>query len=190
VIDPASTALVDAVLETLQGSDQVDFAIDAVLRRAGSNRAAFYALFGSKDRLLLAAVGEAVRRTVIAIDSHLEAADSPAEAVEIWVRLLLGRAGGGVVSGWTLPFALDAHRLLHRFPDAEELIRLPLQNQVQAVLPADSPLPTEKTAEAIYAMVMNLQAIYIARGRKVTRKDADTYVLCALRIAGLEPVDA
>ncbi|HVV31382.1 MAG TPA: TetR/AcrR family transcriptional regulator [Mycobacteriales bacterium] len=180
-------ALVDAALDALQGSDEVDFSITDVVERAGSNRAALYASFGSKDRLLLAAVAEAVRRTVAAADGHLQGASTPAAGLEAWVRVLLGRAGDPTASAWTLPFALNANRLLHRFPEAEHSIRLPLRQQLSALLPADTAEPPEQIAEAIFAMVMNVQAMHIARGTKIPAADVDVYVRCALRIAGLPP---
>jgi AcrR family transcriptional regulator len=177
--------LVNSALEVLQGSDEVDFSITEVVRRAGSNRTELYASFGSKDRLVLAAVAEAVRRTVDAIHVHLASAVG-AEAIETWVRVILRRAGDGAVSSWTRPFVLDAHRLVHRFPDAEYLLRLPLQQQLEALLTPEVPAPHALIAEAIYCMVMHVQAIHIARGSKLTRREIDVYVRCALRIAGFE----
>jgi AcrR family transcriptional regulator len=188
---PEQQALVDAALEALQGSDAVDFSITEVVRRAGSNRTELYASFGSKDRLVLAAVAEAVRRTVDAIDVHLKSATG-AQAIETWVRLILRRAGDSTVLSWTRPFALDAHRLIYRFPDAEDLLRLPLLRQLATLLNDDElsaqvPEPHDLIAEAIFGMVMHVQATHIARGSKLTRREIDVYVRCALRIAGLAP---
>lgn len=177
--------LVAAALDALQGSDRVDFSITEVVARAGSNRAELYAQFGSKDRLVLAAVAAAVRRTVDAIEVHLESATG-AQAIETWVRLVLRRAGDEDVASWTRPFVLDAHRLVHRFPDAEDVLRLPLQRQLAAFLTAEVPEPHELIAEAIYCMVMHVQAIHIARGSSLTAGEIDVYVACALRIAGYE----
>jgi AcrR family transcriptional regulator len=177
-------AFVAAALDLLAETDSVDLQVNRVVQRAGRHNAAFYRVFESKDRLTLAVVEEATRRTAAVVERHVDAAGSPPEAVRAWAGTLLAVASGGVAR-WALALALDRHRLLHRFPHAEVTLTLPLREPLARILRGAGGPHADVIAEAAFEMVMSRQATWIALGHQPTDDELATYVALTVHLVGL-----
>ncbi|HEY1829494.1 MAG TPA: TetR family transcriptional regulator [Acidimicrobiales bacterium] len=175
-------AFVNAALELLQHSNSVDVRVQEIVRRCGGHNAAFYRIFGSKEGLLLAVVAEAVDRTATVLRRRMAAA-APSARVAAWVEVLMQRAGTTNATAATLPFALDRHRILHRFPEAEPLLTLPLREPLIETFREQRVPEAEMIAAAAFEMVMSRQATWIALEHRPSRQEVQSYVALVHRLA-------
>jgi AcrR family transcriptional regulator len=183
VLTDEARRLVDAYLDMLADADTLDVRVADVVSAAGSCNAAFYRSFESKDELLLAASLEAARRSIDAMWHHLSSDPTPEAIIEAWVHALLSRASTRRAVAATRAFALDRHRLMRAFPHRAsanvELLQAPLDLAM-----SDAP-PTERRmrSEAIFEMIMSLQARYIASGRPLSKKKISEITALCLELA-------
>jgi AcrR family transcriptional regulator len=176
-------AFVNAALDLLQNSDSVDVRVQEIVRRCGGHNAAFYRIFGSKEGLLLAVVTEAVERSAAVLRRRMAAAATAGDRIAVWVEVLMQRAGTPTATAATLPFALDRYRILHRFPDAEPLLTLPLRAPLAETFRKQGVPEAESIAVAAFEMVMSRQATWIALGHQPSRKEVRSYVALVHRLA-------
>jgi AcrR family transcriptional regulator len=167
----------------LQDADSVEVRVHEVVRRCGGHNAAFYRIFGSKDGLLLAVVVEAVERTAVALRRRMAAVSTPAERIAVWVEVLTQRAGSANATAATLPFALDRHRIIRRFPDSESVLTLPLREPLAAAFRAQAVPDADEVATAAFEMVMSRQATWIASGHRPSRREVRSYIGLVRRLA-------
>jgi len=106
-----SGAFVHATLELIEETGSFDVTVRDVLDRSGGSRRAFYAVFSSKDDLLLALVEELVLQLVERLRDEMDGGRSPVDRLEICVRSLWAFATTGDAAPVPLVHALGA---LHR----------------------------------------------------------------------------
>lgn len=179
-------AFIDAALEITAQKAMLDFAVADVVRRSGWHNAAFYRIFGSKDGLLLALAEDAVAKTAALLATRANAAPSPAQAVRVWTTTLLHRAASPSAATATQPFALDRHRILHRFPDADGQLTLPIRAVLHDVLRAAGRPDAQAAGDAATELVLSQQATWLACHHRPTEDEIDQCVLLVLRLVGLE----
>jgi AcrR family transcriptional regulator len=76
--------LIDAALELMTAPDGAELTVQNVADRAGLSLRAFYRHFPSKDDLLLAVFGEAIRATASHLERELAGSDDPLDRVRIF----------------------------------------------------------------------------------------------------------
>jgi AcrR family transcriptional regulator len=177
-------AFLDAALDLIAQSGTVDLQVAQVVRHAGRHNAAFYRIFGAKEGLVLAVVEEAVRRTVVALERRMQAAQTPPDAVRAWARVLLGLAASGTAAG-VPAIALDRYRLLRRFPDSEETIADPLRRPLRVVLQQAGSSQPALLAEAAFELVLSRQASWIALGQRPSERQIRAYADLTVRLVDL-----
>lgn len=161
--------LVNAYLDILADADTLDVRVADVVRVAGSCNAAFYRSFESKDELLLAASLEAAQRAIDAMWRRLPPDPIPEQIIDAWVYVLLSRASTMRAAAATRAFALDRHRLMRSFPHrASRNVDL-LQGPLELAMADAAPAERRMRIEAVFEMVMSLQARYIACGKPLSR---------------------
>jgi AcrR family transcriptional regulator len=161
-----------------------------VVRRSGWHNAAFYRIFGSKDGLLLAVAEGAARRTAEVLEANVATARTPSDAMRAWSAVLLHRAASATAAAATQPFALDRHWLLHRFPDAEERLTLPIRAVAHAILrEAGCPDPVP-AGDAATELVLSQQATWLACRHRPTEAEIEQCTTFVLRLVGLPTTTA
>jgi AcrR family transcriptional regulator len=184
-LDAERRALIDAALGLLEEAGTVDVHVADVVRRSGGHNAAFYRIFGSKDDLVLAVVEEAVGRTAAVLERRMAEAEGPADAVRAWVAVLLGRAATARAAAATQPFALDRHRLMHRFPGVYDRLNRPLRLALSRVLRSAGCAHPDIAAEAAFELVMSRQASWIAEGHRPSPREIGVYAQLVVDLVGL-----
>jgi len=177
----------DAALELMAGHATLDVSVAEVVRRSGWHNAAFYRVFGSKDGLLLAVAEDAASRTAQILGQRVAEASGPREAVRAWTRVLLHRASTLTSATATQPFALDRHRLLHRFPDAEERLTLPIRAVLHEVLRQAGRPDAEAAGDAATELVLSRQATWLACRHRPREAEIEQVTVLIVRLVGLEP---
>src|SRR3984957_16332654 len=181
----ARRAFVDAALEIVSSKAALDVAVVDVVRRSGWHNAAFYRVFGSKDALPLAVAEEAVHRAADVLAQHVsEALGAPAQ-VRAWTTVLLHRAATSTAAAATQAFALDRHRLLHRFPDAEEQLTLPIRAVLHAVLRGAGRPDAVAAGDAATELVLSQQATRPATHHRPSEFEIEQFSALILRLVGL-----
>jgi AcrR family transcriptional regulator len=181
----ARRAFIDAALEIVSRKATLDVAVVDVVRRSGWHNAAFYRIFGSKDALLLAVAEEAVRRAAEVLAERVEDAHGSAAQVRAWTTVLLHRASTSTAAAATQPFALDRHRLLYRFPDAEEQLTLPIRAVLHDVLRAAARPDAIAAGDAATELVLSQQATWLATRHRPAEAEIEQFSGLILRLVGL-----
>ncbi len=177
-------AFIAAALDLLAATDTVDLQVSRIVARAGRHNAAFYRVFGSKDGLTLAVVEEATRRTAMVVERRVAAAGPPVEAVRTWAVALLSLARGEAARA-IRALALDRYRLLHRFPQAEATLTLPLRQPLTRTLRSAELPRAELLADAAFELVMSRQAAWIALDHQPDTDEVAAYAELVLDLVGL-----
>jgi AcrR family transcriptional regulator len=180
----ARRAFIDAALEIAAHKATLDVSVAEVVRRSGWHNAAFYRIFGSKDGLLLAVTEDTVLRTAEVLSAHVAAAHTPQGAVKAWASVLLQPASPTAATA-TQPFALDRHRLLLRFPDAEGQLTLPIRAVIHDVLRAAGRPDAEIAGDAATELVLSQQATWLARHHRPSDTEIEQCSSLILRLVGL-----
>jgi AcrR family transcriptional regulator len=107
--------LIDACIDLMQETQDLDPPVAAILRRAGLPTKALYRLFPSKTDLLLAVWEHMVGETVARIDEQMAVATTGADAVLAWVWALVERMGESAPE--TVPMTVSAASYAARLPD-------------------------------------------------------------------------
>jgi len=186
----ARRAFIDAALEIVSAKATLDVAVVDVVRRSGWHNAAFYRIFGSKDALLLAVAEEAVRRAAEVLDERVADARSPATKVRAWTTVLLHRASTSTAAAATQPFALDRHRLLYRFPDAEEQLTRPIRTVLHDILRAAGRPDAAAAGDASTELVFSQQATWLATRHRPAEAEIELFTSLILRLVGIPEDEA
>jgi AcrR family transcriptional regulator len=186
----ARQAFIAAALEIVTARETLDLGVADVVRRSGWHNAAFYRIFGSKDGLLLAVSEEATRRTVEVLRARVARARTPSAALRVWTAVLLQRAASAPAATATQPFALDRHRLLHRFPDAEQRLTLPIRAVVHAILREAGCPDAESAGDAATELVLGQQATWLACRHRPTPAEIEQCTTFVQRLVGLPTTTA
>ncbi|MFN8028461.1 MAG: TetR/AcrR family transcriptional regulator [Acidimicrobiia bacterium] len=180
----ARQAFVDAALVVLSRRSDLDVSVTEVVQEAGLHNAAFYRIFESKDGLLLAVAQEAAERTVPVLESRLKRAHDAPQAVRAWASVLLRLTATDRSAQSIEAFALERHRFLRRFPDAEERLVVPVRRVLvdalveRGIAPGDA----QEVTDAAYELVMGQQATWIARGHRPTPREVERVADLATRL--------
>jgi AcrR family transcriptional regulator len=181
----ARRAFIDATLEIVARKATVDVAVMEVVRRSGWYNAAFYRVFGSKDGLLLAVAEDVDHATAKVLAARVSKTTSPVEAVRVWTAVLLHRAATPIAATATQPFALDRHRLLHRFPDAEARLTLPIRAVLHGVLRSAGCPDALAAGDAATELVLSQQATWLATRHQPSDAEIHQFTVFILRMVGL-----
>jgi AcrR family transcriptional regulator len=181
----ARRAFIDATLEIIARNATLDVAVMEVVRRSGWHNAAFYRIFGSKDGLLLAVAEDAVRSTAEVLAARVGEARNPADAVRAWTAVLLHRASTPSAATATQPFALDRHRLLHRFPGAGEQLTLPIRSALHGVLRTAGRSDAVAAGDAATELVLSQQATWLATHHQPSETEIEQFTVFILRLVGV-----
>src|ERR1700722_11657190 len=182
----ARRAFIDATLEIVARKATVAVAVMEVVRRSGGHNAAFYRIFGSKDGLLLAVAEDATQVIARVLATRVNDGDTPVAAVRAWTAVLLHRASTPVAATATQPFALDRHRLLHRFPDAQDRLTLPIRSVLHEVLRAAGRPDAVGAGDAATELVLSQQATWLATHHQPSEHEIEQFTVFILRLVGLQ----
>jgi AcrR family transcriptional regulator len=160
---------IDAALELLADMDSLDLKVSDVVRAADRNNAIFYKLFGSRDGLIIAVVEHTTHKIVEVMRSRISTNPTKEETVNVWCGTLLALASPEHASRSVLPMALDRHRILRKSPESAEHVVDPLKNVLKVMLGDDS--PSELRLDAVFELVMGMQATWLALGHRPTPKE-------------------
>lgn len=177
-------AFVDAALVVLSRRSDVDVSVTEVVQEAGLHNAAFYRVFESKDGLLLAVAQEAAERTVVTLQQRMRRARNARESLQIWATVLLRLTATDKSASSIEAFALERHRFLRRFPDAEDRLVEPVRRVLADALVHDGVAAGEahEVTDAAYELVMGQQATWIARGHRPTQREVERVADLASRL--------
>jgi len=177
-------AFVDAALVVLSRRSDLDVSVTEVVQEAGLHNAAFYRVFESKDGLLLAVAQEAAERTVPVLEARLRRAHDAPEALRSWASVLLRLTATDKSASAIEAFALERHRFLRRFPDAEDRLVEPVRRVLADALVHDGVAAGEahEVTNAAYELVMGQQATWIARGHRPTQREVERVAELATRL--------
>jgi len=180
----ARQAFVDAALVVLSRRSDLDVSVTEVVQEAGLHNAAFYRVFESKDGLLLAVAQEAAERTVPVLETRLRRASDAPQALLAWATVLLRLTATDKSARSIEAFALERHRFLRRFPDAEDRLVEPVRRVLQDAL-AQHGVAVADAADvtnAAYELIMGQQATWIARGHRPTPREVERVADLATRL--------
>ena len=175
-------AFVDAALVVLSRRSDLDVSVTEVVQEAGLHNAAFYRIFESKDGLLLAVAQEAAERTVPVLESRLRRAHDAPQAVRSWASVLLRLTATDRSAQSIEAFALERHRFLRRFPDAEDRLVEPVRRVLADALEEYGVSDAADVTNAAYELVMGQQATWIARGHRPTQREVERVADLATRL--------
>lgn len=181
-------AFVDAALVVLSRRSDVDVSVTEVVQEAGLHNAAFYRIFESKDGLLLAVAQEAAQRTVVALEQRMRRAHAASEALQLWATVLLRLTATDTSAASIEAFALERHRFLRRFPDAEDRLVEPVRRVLTDALVEFGTVADEAhdVTNVAYELVMGQQATWIARGHRPTQREVERVAGLATRLLDTE----
>jgi AcrR family transcriptional regulator len=185
----ARQAFVDAALVVLSRRSDLDVSVTEVVQEAGMHNAAFYRVFESKDHLLLAVAQEAAERTVDTLDARMTRALDAHQAVQVWASVLLRLTATDRSAHAIEAFALERHRFLRRFPDAEDRLVEPVRRVLVDAL-AQHGVDTagaHDVTNAAYELVMGQQATWIARGHRPAQREVERVAELATRLLDEKP---
>jgi AcrR family transcriptional regulator len=180
-------AFVDAALVVLSRRSDVDVSVTEVVQEAGLHNAAFYRVFESKDGLLLAVAQEAAERTVETLTTRMRRAHDAHEAVHVWASVLLRLTATDRSAQSIEAFALERHRFLRRFPDAEDRLVEPVRRVLQHALEGYGVADAADVTNVAYELVMGQQATWIARGHRPTQREVERVADLATRLLDNHP---
>ena len=175
-------AFVDAALVVLSRRSDLDVSVTEVVQEAGLHNAAFYRVFESKDGLLLAVAQEAAERTVPVLQTRLRRAPDAPQALRAWATVLLRLTATDRSAQSIEAFALERHRFLRRFPDAEDRLVEPVRRVLQDALKQHGVADAADVTSAAYELVMGQQATWIARGHRPTQREVERVADLATRL--------
>ena len=175
-------AFVDAALVVLSRRSDLDVSVTEVVQAAGLHNAAFYRVFASKDGLLLAVAQEAAERTVPVLEARLRRAPAAPQALRAWATVLLRLTATDRSAQSIEAFALERHRFLRRFPDAEDRLVEPVRRVLQDALEQYGVADAADVTSAAYELVMGQQATWIARGHRPTPREVERVADLATRL--------
>lgn len=172
--------LIDACLAVVR-RDGIDVKVSDIIRQAGLSNQAFYRHFESKDELLVAVMAEGRRALLAYLVRRMAAAGDPRAKVRRWVEGVLAQARNPEAAAATRPFAVNAGRLAHLFPDevraSAEALKAPL---VEALRAAGAPDP-ERDAEAVYVLAVGAMERHLVAGTRPSEADAAHLVEFAVK---------
>ena len=175
-------AFVDAALVVLSRRSDLDVSVTEVVQEAGLHNAAFYRVFESKDGLLLAVAQEAAERTVPVLQTRLRRAPDAPQALRAWATVLLRLTATDRSAQSIEAFALERHRFLRRFPDAEDRLVEPVRRVLQDALEQYGVADAADVTSAAYELVMGQQATWIARGHRTRQREVERVADLATRL--------
>lgn len=178
----ARRAFVEAALELLSHRDDLELSVAEVVRDAGWHNAAFYRVFDSKDRLLLAVAEEAVTRTIRTLEARVDRTGGARDSLRAWARVLLRLAATPKGAASIQAFALERHRFLRRFPDSDAHLVAPVKRVLTEALSRNGVPDVQRVADAAYELVMGQQATWIARRHQPTAVEVDGYAELVTRL--------
>jgi TetR/AcrR family transcriptional repressor of bet genes len=170
-------ALIRAAIDEIADGAGRDVTVARIARRAGMSPALAHHYFGSKDRMLLAAMRRVLSDFGAEVRAGLARADTPLDRLEAIVRASFGPTNfrPEVVAAW-LAFYVEAHggddarRLLHVYHGR---LRSNLVHALRPLTPDPAPL-----AEGVAALI---DGLYV---RQALRRDRMTPDACLALVMG------
>lgn len=183
------TRLVEAALELIESTGELEPRVSEIVARAGLSNQAFYKHFRSKRELLVAVLDAGIERLADHLAERMAERDEPLERVRAWLEGITAQALRDKAAAATRPFALSRERLASAYPDevAESEVRLTAlvrdalgDARAAGVLPFVDP---ERDAETLYHLAMGWMQSRLRAGDVADPGDAERLVTFAL--AGL-----
>lgn len=179
--------LVDAGIAVMRDRTSIDPRVTDIVRAAGLSNQAFYRHFRSKDELLLAVLAEGRRQLLDFLVRTMGGEATPEGKVRRWVEGVMAQALNPEAAAATRPFAVNANRLAHEFPEetarSADALKAPLLEPLAALGSADA----ERDADAVYHLVMGRMERHLTAGTAPRPADVEhlvAFVLRALRAPG------
>lgn len=173
--------LIDAGLAVMRRDGSIDPKVSAIVKEAGLSNQAFYRHFESKDELLLAIMAEGQATLIDFLERKLADAVDPAHRVSRWVEGILAQARNPRAAAATKPFAVNAGRLAHHFPDdvraSGDAMKAPL---LAALREAGSKEP-ERDADAMYTLAVGAMERHLIAGTRPSPREVAHLASFALR---------
>jgi AcrR family transcriptional regulator len=172
--------LVDAAFAVMRRADGVDPRVSDIVREAGLSNQAFYRHFRSKDELLVAVMEEGRQRLLSSLERRMADAPDPVGAVRAWIEGVMAQAEHPRAAEATRPFAVDAARLAHRFPEETAASAAALQAPLAAALAAAGSPDPARDAEAVYHLAVGRMERHLVVGTRPSAADVGHLVDVAL----------
>jgi AcrR family transcriptional regulator len=186
--------LLDAALVVMERNGDNEAAVADILREADLSTRSFYRHFESKDQLLCALFRREAEAAAARLNTRVEAASTPREALDAWIDELLSfdqhRVKAVRVSVFGSPGAMKAEGYAEEMRHASALFTAPLETLLRRGA-ADGSLPlADPAADAplIQSVVWAAAGLDTARNKAPSRAEATRAVrsFCA-RALGVEP---
>lgn len=173
--------LLEAGSAVMQRTGVVDPAVRDIVREAGLSNQAFYRHFRSKDEFLLAILAQGRRLLLDHLEARMARAAGAEAGVGAWIGGVLAQARSARAAEATRPFAVNAGRLAHEFPDevaaSAEALKAPL---VETLRDLGSPDP-ERAADAVYVLAMGSMERHLVAGTRPSDADVEHLVAFVLK---------
>ncbi|RFC63061.1 transcriptional regulator BetI [Fulvimarina endophytica] len=183
-------ALISAAIAEIGAVGSLDVTVARIAGRAGVSAALAHHYFGSKDRILIAAMRRILEDFRNAVNRRLKAASTPRQRIEAIVEASFEPAqfDSAIVSAW-LAFYLEAYRS----PQAARLLTIYARrldsNLVHALRCLVAPSSVRITAQGLASLIDGLYIRAALQDRAPKREDAVQLVLdyLALRLNSESP---
>ncbi|MEM6440381.1 MAG: transcriptional regulator BetI [Pseudomonadota bacterium] len=163
-------SLVDAALAEIGRTRTLDVTVGQIAKRAGVSSALAHHYFGSKDRILLAAMRHLLRRFGAAARAKLQTADTPSGRLDAILAASFApdQFGREVVAAW-----LNFYVLAQTSPEAQRLLRLYHRRLRSNLAHALRPLVGARAPAVADAAASLIDGIYIGQALNEALADAD-----------------
>lgn len=173
--------LVEAGIAVMRRTGDIDPPVRDIVRRAGLSNQAFYRHFRSKEELLLAVLEEGRRELLAFLERRMAQAGDPVEKVRRWIKGVMAQAGNPKAAEATRPFAMNAPRLAHGFPEVTAASAQALKAPLVAALHELGALDPERDADAAYHLVIGRMERHLVAGTHPSPTDVEHLVEFVLR---------
>jgi AcrR family transcriptional regulator len=181
--------LIEACLEVMQATQDLDPPVAAILKQAGLPTKALYRLFPSKTDLLLAVWGHVVAVTVAVIDERIERAATPEAQLFAWVDGLVSCMSRRTTA---TPITLSSAAYAARFPDVipypHPALLAPLRQALEMLAASgssDAVAGPHDTALVVFDLVSNSMTRALVSGTPPSEHDLALLHGSVRRVVGL-----
>jgi len=181
--------LVEAALELIQQTGELEPRVSEIVKQAGLHNQAFYRHFRSKHELLVAVLDRGIALLAGYLEHRMAAVEAPTDKVREWLRGMLEQALAAEGAQATRPFVLARGRLAESYPEevraSEQQLTACLRAALEeAVVTGELPrADPARDAEALYLLAMGWMQSRLLDDEPPSREDAA--VLESFALAGL-----
>lgn len=173
--------LMEAGIAVMRRTGSIDPKVSDIVGHAGLSNQAFYRHFEGKDELLLAIMAEGRRELLSFLERKMAGASDAKRRIRQWVEGVLAQARNPEAAEATRPFAVNAPRLAHQFPEEAAASADALKAPLVAALSAAGSSDPQRDADALYLLAFGAMERHLVAGTKPSDAEVAHLVEFALR---------